>query len=80
MNPQPKILLIEDDPGIAAGRKKELQSEGYQVTTPTRGDQGLAPHAGLSPGQAEEIARVYHAHPELNDDAFVRENLQRWLA
>ena len=31
MNPQPKILLIEDDPGIAAGLKKELQSEGYQV-------------------------------------------------
>jgi len=42
MNPQPKILLIEDDPGIAAGLKKELQSEGYHVATATRGDEGLA--------------------------------------
>ncbi|HOW65129.1 MAG TPA: sigma-54 dependent transcriptional regulator [Candidatus Paceibacterota bacterium] len=42
MNPQPKILLIEDDPGIVAGLKKELQSEGYHVATATRGDDGLA--------------------------------------
>ena len=41
MNPQSKILLIEDDPGIAAALKKELLAEGYQVTTATRGDEGL---------------------------------------
>ena len=40
----------------------------------------LDPRETLSPGQAEEIDRVYAAYPELNDDAFVRENLQRWLA
>lgn len=34
----------------------------------------------LSPGQAAEIDRVYAAYPELNDDAFVRQNLERWLA
>lgn len=34
----------------------------------------------LSPGQKEEIDRVYAAYPELNDDAFVAENLDRWLA
>jgi hypothetical protein len=34
----------------------------------------------LSPGQAEEIDRVYAAYPELNDDAFVSRNLKRWLA
>ena len=34
----------------------------------------------LSPGQAEEIERVYAAYPQLNDDAFVAENLERWLA
>lgn len=34
----------------------------------------------LSPGQKEEIDRVYRAYPELNDDAFVAENLDRWLA
>jgi dihydrodipicolinate synthase/N-acetylneuraminate lyase len=34
----------------------------------------------LSPGQKEEIDRVYAAYPELNDDAFVAENLERWLS
>jgi hypothetical protein len=33
----------------------------------------------LSPGQAEEIDRVYAAYPHLNDDAFVRDNLATWL-
>jgi hypothetical protein len=33
----------------------------------------------LSPGQKEEIDRVYAAYPELNDDSFVAENLERWL-
>lgn len=33
----------------------------------------------LSPGQREEIDRVYRAYPELNDDTFVEENLDRWL-
>lgn len=33
----------------------------------------------LSPGQKEEIARVYAAYPHLNDDAFVKENLDGWL-
>lgn len=39
----------------------------------------LDPKETLSPGQAEEIDRVYAAYPELNDDAFVRDNLGRWL-
>lgn len=34
----------------------------------------------LSPGQKEEIDRVYKAYPELNDDVFVAENLEKWLA
>jgi dihydrodipicolinate synthase/N-acetylneuraminate lyase len=40
----------------------------------------LDPHEDLSPGQAEEIARVLAAYPHLTDDAFVRENLDRWLS
>jgi dihydrodipicolinate synthase/N-acetylneuraminate lyase len=40
----------------------------------------LDPAAGLSPGQAEEIERVYRDYPHLNDDEFVSENLDRWLA
>lgn len=34
----------------------------------------------LSPGQMEEIDRVYAAYPSLNDDTFVKENLDRWLS
>jgi nitrogen regulation protein NR(I) len=41
MNPQPKILLIEDDPGITSALKKELQAEGYSVVVTMRGDDGL---------------------------------------
>lgn len=34
----------------------------------------------LSPGQADEIDRVYRLYPDLNDDAFVAENLDRWIS
>jgi dihydrodipicolinate synthase/N-acetylneuraminate lyase len=34
----------------------------------------------LSPGQKEEIDRVYAAYPELNDDSFVADNIGRWLS
>jgi hypothetical protein len=34
----------------------------------------------LSPGQAEQIDRVCRAYPSLNDDAFVAEHLDEWLA
>jgi dihydrodipicolinate synthase/N-acetylneuraminate lyase len=39
----------------------------------------LDPAETLSPGQAAEIDRVCRLYPELADDAFVRENLDRWL-
>ena len=39
----------------------------------------LNPDEMLSPGQAEELDRVYAGYPDLNDDAFVAENLERWL-
>lgn len=34
----------------------------------------------LSPGQKEEIDRVYSSYPELNDDTFIAENIDRWLS
>ncbi len=34
----------------------------------------------LSPGQREKIDKVYKAYPELNDDAFVAENRDKWLS
>jgi dihydrodipicolinate synthase/N-acetylneuraminate lyase len=48
--------------------------------------QGLLPNRltlkegeDLSPGQARELDRVTHAYPWLVDDAFVQDNLSRWL-
>lgn len=40
----------------------------------------LDPHEVLSPGQAEELDRVCAAYPHLTDDAFVKQNLQKWLS
>ncbi len=40
----------------------------------------LDPNEVLSPGQAEEISRVYQAYPDLNDDMFVREHLEEWMS
>ena len=40
----------------------------------------LDPNERLSPGQSEEIDRVCREHADLSDDAFVRANVQRWLA
>jgi hypothetical protein len=40
----------------------------------------LDPAETLSPGQLEEIDRVYAAHPSLNDDSFVAAHLAAWLA
>jgi len=39
----------------------------------------LDPRETLSPGQSEEIDRVYREHADLADDDFVRANLSRWL-
>lgn len=39
----------------------------------------LDPEEELSPGQIEEIDRVYRAYPDLNDDQFVQAGLQQWL-
>jgi hypothetical protein len=39
----------------------------------------LDPHEGLSPGQSEEIDRIYRSYPAMNDDTFVRQNIDRWL-
>jgi dihydrodipicolinate synthase/N-acetylneuraminate lyase len=40
----------------------------------------LDPNEKLSPGQSEEIDRVYREHADLADDAFVRANVERWLS
>ncbi len=40
----------------------------------------LDPDESLSPGQKEEIDRVYAAYPWLNDDDFVAQHLVEWLS
>ena len=39
----------------------------------------LNPDETLSPGQSEEIDRIYKLYPHLNDDEFVKENLESWI-
>ncbi len=39
---KPRILLIEDDAGIASALQRELRSEGYEVSLASRGDDGLS--------------------------------------
>ena len=39
----------------------------------------LDPNEALSPGQSEEISRVYRAYPYMHDDEFVAEHRDKWL-
>jgi len=67
--------VAHDFAGCIAGCHEVLRRQGL-----FEGTWCLDPKEGLSPGQAGEIDRVYAAYPEMNDDAFVRENLQKWLS
>lgn len=60
--------------GVIAGVHEVLRRQGLM-----EGIWCLDPEETLSPGQAEEIERVYKMYPHLNDDEFVKENLQKWL-
>ena len=58
--------------GCIAGMHEVLRRQGLM-----RGIWCLDPAEGLSPGQAEEIDRVYRMYPHLNDDAFVSAFLEK---
>ena len=60
--------------GCIPGIHEVLVRQGLMATT-----RCLNPDEVLSPGQSEEIDRVYKAYPHLNDDAFVKEHLDEWL-
>ncbi|MBI4323811.1 MAG: dihydrodipicolinate synthase family protein, partial [Chloroflexi bacterium] len=60
--------------GSIAGIHEVLRRQGLMGNTLC-----LDPGEGLSPGQAEEIDRVYRAYPNMNDDTFVAEHLEDWL-
>lgn len=60
--------------GCIAGLHEVLRRQGLLA-----GRWCLDPEEELSPGQMEEIDRVYAAYPHLNDDSFVAEHLDEWL-
>ena len=61
--------------GCIAGIHEVLTRQGLMA-----GRWCLDPDEDLSPGQKEEIDRVYAAYPHLNDDAFIEHHIDEWLA
>ena len=61
--------------GCIAGLHEVLRRQGLLL-----GTWCLNPDEKMSDGQSEEIDRIYKMYPHLNDDAFVKENLERWLS
>ena len=60
--------------GCIAGLHEVLRRQGL-----LEGLWCLDEHETLSPGQMEEIDRVYRAYPHLNDDAFVEAHRDEWM-
>lgn len=60
--------------GCIPGIHEVLRRQGLML-----GTWCLNPHEVLSPGQSEEIDRMYADYPHLNDDDFVKANLSEWL-
>lgn len=58
--------------GSIAGINEVLSRQGL-----LQGNWCLTDHETLSPGQADEIDRVYATYPQLNDDGFVQEFLYK---
>ncbi|MGE3869472.1 MAG: dihydrodipicolinate synthase family protein, partial [Pseudorhodoplanes sp.] len=67
--------VANDFHGVIAGCHEILRRQGL-----LEGIWCLDPRENLGPGQKEEIDRIRASYPHLNDDAFVRANLQKWLA
>ena len=66
--------VANDYQGCIAGCNEVLRRQGLLES-----NRCLNPAERLGPGQLAEIDRVYASYPALNDDAFVAENLHRWL-
>lgn len=66
--------VANDFAGCIPGCHEVLRQQGL-----LQGTWCLNPDEAMSPGQAEEIARVRRDYPHLIDDDFVAANLDRWL-
>lgn len=60
--------------GCIPGLHEVLRRQGL-----LRSSSCLDPAEVLSPGQREQIERVYRAYPHLNDDEFVSKHLDQWM-
>jgi hypothetical protein len=60
--------------GCIAGLHEVLRRQGL-----LQGIWCLDKNEGLSPGQMEEIDRVYRDYPDLNDDVFINEHINSWI-
>jgi dihydrodipicolinate synthase/N-acetylneuraminate lyase len=67
--------VANDFAGCIPGCHEVLRRQGL-----LEGTWCLDPDEKMSPGQKEEIDRVYATYPEFADDAFVKANLGKWLA
>ncbi|MEQ1828062.1 MAG: hypothetical protein ABL921_19025 [Pirellula sp.] len=61
--------------GCIAGLHEVLRRQGF-----LDGIWCLDPKESLSPGQLEDIDRVYRSYPHLHDDEFVASQLDQWLS
>ncbi len=61
--------------GVIPGVHEVLRRQGLLA-----GTWCLNPDEQLSPGQKEEIDRLYQSYPHLTDDDFVAEHLDEWLS
>jgi hypothetical protein len=67
--------VANDFAGCIAGCHEVLRRQGL-----LEGIWCLDPDENLSPGQADEIDRIYADHSDLSDDEFVTANVERWLS
>jgi hypothetical protein len=67
--------VAHDFHGVIAGCHEVLRRQGL-----LEGTWCLDEREALSPGQAELLTAVAQRYPTLTDDAFVRDNLHRWLS
>jgi len=61
--------------GCISGINEILRRQGLLATNLC-----LSEKETLSPGQMDEIDRVYRSYPHLHDDQFVRSNVKNWLS